>query len=380
MSQLRVAPVETAKEFNAFLRLPWSIYKNDPNWVPPLLMELKERLDTKKNPFFQHARAKYWLVYRGERPVGRVSAQIDDLGIEHLGEKIGNFGFFECEDDVEAATALLNVAEDWLRTEGMDKIYGPYCPTLNEEPGILVDGFDAPPMMLMAHARDYYSKLVEAAGYGKVKDLYAYYRDIRRPFLPAAVEKLIAKVQKSGRVKLRRIDMSQYDRDLGIVLDIFNDAWADNWGYVPMTDAELKHTAKGLKLLIRDDYVYIAELEGEAVGMMVTLPNLNEIAARINGSLLPFGWIKFLWWLKIGHHRTTRVPLMGVRRSIQNKPTGAVIAFMLIEAIRDNAARQGATHAELSWILEDNMRMRGMLETVGCDRYKTYRVYGKSLT
>jgi GNAT superfamily N-acetyltransferase len=380
MSQLlRIVAVETPKEFDAFYRLPWSIYKSDPNWVPPLLMELKERLDPKKNPFFQHARAKYWLACRGGKAVGRISAQIDDLGIEHLGEKIGNFGFFECENDAEAAKALLNTAEDWLRAEGMTKIYGPYSPTLNEEPGILVDGFDAPPMMLMAHSRDYYSTLVESAGYAKVKDLYAYYRDIRLPFLPEAVKRLMSKVQASGRIKLRRIDMSKYDRDLAIILDIFNDAWTDNWGYVPMTEAELKHTAQGLKLLIREDYVYIAELEGEPVGMMVTLPNLNEIIARINGSLLPFGWIKFLKWLKIGPHRTTRVPLMGVRRSIQNKPTGAVIAFMLIEAIRDNAARQGATHAELSWILEDNMRMRGMLETVGCDRYKTYRIYGKSL-
>lgn len=381
MSQvLRIVAVETPKEFDAFLRLPWSIYKNDPNWVPPLLMELKERLDPKKNPFFQHARARYWLAYRGKKAVGRISGQIDDLGVAHLGEKIGNFGFFECENDAETAKALLQTAEDWLRSEGMVTIYGPYCPTLNEEPGIMVDGFDAPPMMLMAHSLDYYSGLVEAAGYAKVKDLYAYYRDIRRPFLPEAVKKLIAKVQASGRVKLRRINMREYDRDLGIILEIFNDAWMENWGYVPMTDAELKHTADGMKLLIRDDYVYIAELEGEPMGMMVTLPNLNEIAARINGSLLPFGWAKFLWWLKIGRHRTVRVPLMGVRRSIQNKPTGAVIAFMLIEAIRSNAAAQGATHAELSWILEDNLRMRGILENVGCDLYKTYRVYGKSLT
>lgn len=376
---LRILPVETGKQFDDFLHMPWSVYRDDPNWVPPLLMELKERLDAKKNPYFKHARMKYWLAYRGDHAVGRVSAQIDDLGIRHLGEKIGNFGFFECQNDPEAAKALLAAAEAWLKAEGMDKIYGPYCPSLNEEPGILVEGFDSPPMMLMAHSQPYYAALVEAAGYGKIKDVYAYYRDIRRPFLPESVKKLISRVEAAGRIRLRRIDMKHYDRDLSIILDIFNDAWHENWGYVPMTDAELKHTADGMKLLIREEYVYIAELEGEAVGMMVTLPNLNEIAARIKGRLLPFGWAKFLWWLKIGRHRTVRVPLMGVRQSIQNKPSGAAIAFMLIETIRGNAAVNGATHAELSWILEDNLRMRGILDRIGCAVYKTYRIFGKSL-
>jgi hypothetical protein len=377
---LRVEPVETSKQLKRFLKLPWAIYESDPHWVPPLLMEMKERLDPKKNPFFEHARAKYWLAYRGTEAVGRISAQIDDLGIKHLGEKIGNFGFFECQNDPAAAIALLEAAEDWLKAEGMAKIHGPYCPSLNEEPGILVDGFNYPPMMLMAHSAPYYSELVEAAGYAKVKDLYAYYRDITQPFLPEPIYKLQSRLEATGRIKLRRIDMKEYDRDLGIILDIFNDAWTENWGYVPMTDAELKHTAKSLKMLIREDYVYIAELDGEAVGMMVTLPNLNEIAARLNGSLFPFGLAKLLWWLKVGPHRTTRVPLMGVRRKIQNKPSGAIIAFMLIEAIRANASAQGATHAELSWILEDNLRMRGILESMDCDLYKTYRIYGKDIS
>ncbi len=376
---LRLERIDSKKPSKAFYQVPFLIYADDPHWTPPLRMELEERLNPDKNPYFDHARIQYWVAWRGKTPVGRISAQIDDHAIRHLGENIGNFGFFECEDNIETATALLNAAETWLSSNGMEKIYGPYCVTLAEEPGILVDGFDKPAMMLMGHSRPFYAKLLETTGYAKVQDLYAYYRDIRESLMPPAICKMIARIKSQNRLKLRQINMKSYNEDLSIILDILNDAWQDNWGYVPMTDAELKYTADSLKMLIREDFVYIAELDGEPVGMMVTLPNINEISQKIGGKLFPFGWIKLLWWLKMSRFRTVRVPLMGVRRSIQNSPYGAAIAFMLIEAIRINAAGTGVPHAELSWILEDNTRMRSILERMDCEKYKTYRVFGKSL-
>lgn len=377
--EIRVVPVDDKKRTATFHALPRRIYADDPNWAPPFSLELKDRLSHTKNPYFQHARMRMWLVYRGSEAVGRISAQIDRLVPQYQGEAIGHFGFFECENDIGASHALLETAEAWLKRHEITRILGPFSPTINEEPGILIDGFDMPPMMLMAHGRPYYAQLMESAGYEKARDLYAYYLDIRNEILPPTIKKLCDRFIRDGKLKLRRVQMKNYAADLKIVLHIFNDAWSENWGYLPMTDAELKHTADGLKMLIREDLAYIAEAEGRPIGMMVTLPNLNEIIKAIDGKLLPFGIFKLLWWLKAKKAKTTRVPLMGVLKEFQNSPLGGAAAFALIEQIRQNGVAGGAEHAELSWILEDNPRMIGILDKIGSRRYKTYRVYGKAL-
>lgn len=376
---VRIVAVENKRQLDRFLELPRRIYADDPAWVPPYMPELRGRFDRKNNPYFEHAELQAWLAWRGDEIVGRITAQVDRLVPEHHGEQIGHFGFFEVMDDPEAAAALLEAAESWLRERGMIKAYGPYNPSLNEEPGILVDGLECPPMMLMGHSRPYYPAMLERAGYVKMRDLYAFYLDIREDVIPDVIKRLVARCLRDGRLEIRPISMRHYDRDLGIILDIFNDAWAENWGYIPMTDAELKHMADGLKPIIREELTYIAYSEGRPVGMMVTLPNMNEIMEMIDGRLLPFGWARLLWWLKVGYPKSVRVPLMGVLKEIQGTAFGAAVAFALIEQIRQNAAAKGCEHAELSWILEDNPGMLGILEKIGSTPYKTYRVFGKNL-
>lgn len=376
---VRIVAVESNRQLASFLELPRRIYANDPAWVPPYMPELKARLDRKKNPYFEHAELQAWLAFRGDEPVGRISAQIDRLVPQYHGEPIGHMGFFEVMDDWEAASALFEVAENWLRERGMVKVYGPYNPTLNEEPGVLLTGLEFPPMMLMGHSRPWYPAMFERAGYEKMRDLYAFYLDIRDDVIPDMIKRLVARCFKEGRLEIRPISMRHYDRDLKIILDIFNDAWSGNWGYIPMTDAELKHTADGLKPIIREELTYIAYSGGRPVGMMVTLPNMNEIMKAIDGRLLPFGWAKLLWWLKAGYPKSVRVPLMGVLKEIQSSAFGAAVAFALIEQIRQNASGRGAEHAELSWILEDNPGMLGILEKIDSTPYKTYRVFGKAL-
>jgi GNAT superfamily N-acetyltransferase len=378
--EVRVVPVDSNARLAMFLDLPRQIYTEDPNWVPPFSLELKERLNPRKNPYFQHAEMRMWLAFRGHTPVGRISAQVDKLVDKHHHAAIGHIGFFEVENNVLASQALFNAAEEWLRKMGRTAVLGPYNPTINEEPGVLVSGYDAPPMMLMGHSPSYYAGLFEEAGYTKAKDLYAFHLDIRNEILPPTVKRMCERMMKAGKFTLRRVSMRRYREDLNVILTIFNDAWSDNWGYLPMTDAELKHTADSLKLLIREEYTYIAEAEGRPIGMMVTLPNLNEIVQRIDGKLWPFGIFRLLWWLKTKKETTVRVPLMGVLKEFQNTPLGGAVAMAMIEQIRQNGVANGVSHAELSWILEDNPRMIGILEQIGSRNYKTYRIYGKSLT
>ncbi|RMF10673.1 MAG: GNAT family N-acetyltransferase [Alphaproteobacteria bacterium] len=377
---LTITPVTSRRDHRAFVTLPRRIFADDPHWVPPFSPEVNERLDRDKNPYFDHAEMMRWLAWRGDEPVGRISAQIDQVALAHQDGNTGHFGFFDVIDDAEVAEALLSTAEDWLRAHGITTVLGPYNPTISEEPGILVDGFDAPPMMLMGHSRPYYQRLVEANGYVKAKDLYAYHLDIRNEILPAGLKRLTERFRGEGKLMLRNVRMNHYDEDLAIILDIFNDAWSANWGFLPMTDAELKHTADGLKILVKPEMSMIAEWQGKPIAMMVTLPNINEILKAIDGRLLPFGWVRLLWWLKVGPIRTVRVPLMGVLKEHQSSALGAAASLSLIETIRTSAAANGVCFAELSWILDDNMPMRGILEKIGSRLYKTYRVYTKSLS
>lgn len=379
-TSLTIAPVATARDHKTFVNLPRRIFAGDPAWVPPFPFEINERLSAKKNPYFDHAEMARWIAWRGDEPVGRISAQVDQVALEHQDSKTGHFGFFDVIDDDDAAAALLSTAENWLKARGMATAMGPYNPTVNEEPGILVDGFDEPPMMLMGHSRPYYRRMVEQSGYEKAKDLYAYHLDIRNDILPSGLKRLTERYLGEGKLTLRNVRMDHYEEDLGIILNIFNDAWTNNWGFLPMTDAELKHTADGMKILIKPEISMIAEWQGEPIGMMVTLPNLNEVLKTINGKILPFGWARLLWWLKVGPIKTVRVPLMGVLKEHQNGALGAATSLSLIENIRQNAVKKGTCFAELSWILEDNMPMRGILDKIGSRLYKTYRVYSKALT
>ncbi len=379
-SAITIKEVTNKQDLKRFVKLPWDLYKDDPNWVAPLILERMEVLDPSKNPYFKHARAKFWLACKGERVVGRISAQIDELVEQKYHEKIGHFGFFECINDDQAAGALLDTAFQWLKQNGRDKVIGPFSLSINEEAGMLVDGFDTPPSLMMNHALPYYQDLMTNYGMEKIKDLWAYYLKFDQDVLPPTIKKMITRSMRDGKIRLRPINMKNYEQDLKTILEIFNDAWSGNWMALPFTEAELNKTVKDMKLLIREDFAYIAEYDGVPMAMMVALPNLNEIITDIKGSLFPFGIFKLLWRLKIRPtYKTVRVPLMGVRKEFQNTAVGGAMAFALIEECRIHAANSGCTHAELSWVLEDNSRLSKMLETIGCWRYKNYRMYTKTL-
>jgi hypothetical protein len=372
---LQVSPVNDRHELLQFIRLPWSLYSDDPAWIPPLILERKEHLSP-HNPYFEHARYQSWIAYRDGTAVGRISAQIDQLHLDQYQEKEGFFGMIEAEDNAETFTALFETAETWLRDHGMRRILGPYNLSINQEPGLLVDGFDTPPYVMTGHARPYYGARIEENGYQKVKDLYAYI--IAGNFKASAAMQAIVKRAKR-RVTIRSFRKSNFAEDLKIIEDIFNDAWSDNWGFIPFTEAEFKQLGKDFKLLLDFELVKIADVDGAPAAFMVVLPNINEAIRDLNGRLLPFGWLKLLWRLKVRFPQTARIPLMGVRKQYQGSLLGAALAFMVVHAAQEPGLKRGIKKVEMSWILEDNKGMSDIIESIGGSVYKTYRLYSKDL-
>jgi len=373
MSGVETIAVSTPAEMDRFIRLPAALYGADPNFVPPLLLEREEALSPKKNPYFQHAEAKFWLARRDGRDVGRISAQIDRLVKD---PQVGHFGMLVVEDDPEAIGALFAAAEGWLRERGKTRVLGPFNLSINEESGLLVDGFDTPPMLLMNHDPRYLGARIEAQGYAKAKDLFAYIVDTQGS-LPDSAQRFIAK-RMPKNMTVRNLDAKRYREEFDTVTAIFNDAWSRNWGFLPFTEAEIAHMAKSMKPLVRPEYVVIVEVDRRAIGFGIALPNLNELIADFDGRLLPFNWAKLLWRLKKGP-QTARVPLMGIRRTYSGGLIGGLAPFLIVDALRKALGKNGVREVEMSWILEDNRPMRHIIESLGSRAYKTYRVYEKRI-
>lgn len=372
---LQIVVVAGSTMTDCFIKVPWSLYASDPCWVPPLLVERKWHL-SEKNPYFKHAEFQAWIARRGDRMVGRISAQVDQLHLQQHNDATGFFGFLEAEDNAETFHALLQAAEEWLREKGMQRIRGPFSLSINDECGLLVEGFDSPPPIMMGHALPYYGKRVEEQDYVKEQDLLAYRVDpklARQPHLDPLTKRF------SRRVKVRMMRRDRFEEELDIIRDIFEDAWAENWGFIPFTPAEFTELGKNLKFLVGPESVSIAEVDGEAVAMMVMFPNINEMIRDLNGRLLPFGWLKLLWRLKISGARSSRVPLMGVRRRYQGTMMGAALALMTIAPIHEFACRKKIAEVDMSWILEQNQGMRKIIEMISNNPYKRYRIYQKDL-
>jgi GNAT superfamily N-acetyltransferase len=374
-SPITLEVVTERAQWRQFLALPHRLYATDPAWVAPLDFEQRQRFSP-ANHFFDHARWRAWLALRGGVVVGRITAQIDEMHLRQHADGAGYFGMLEAEDDPAVFAALLEAAAQWLRSEGMQRVRGPLNLHINEEVGLLVEGFSTPPFVLMGHARPYYGAGIEGQGYRGVKDLLAYH--IRPDFEPPRVMTKLAE-RVSDRVKVRAVRRKQLGEDAQIMLGIFNDAWEKNWGFVPLVAAEWEETVRTLAKLMPDDYIQIAEYDGEPVAFIVALPNLNEAIADLKGKLLPFGWAKLLWRLKVRHPQTARIPLMGVRQSFQHSRLGPTLAFMVIDAVRKAMHARGVKNVEMGWILEDNDGMRNIIETIGGQAYKRYRVYEKEL-
>jgi hypothetical protein len=375
---LTIRAVSTKVERRDFVNLAWQVYKDDPAWIPPLKDEVHGLLDPKKNPWFEHGRAALWVALRDGAIVGRISAQVDDLVQQHMEAGLGQWGMFEALDG-EAAAALIATAEEWLRGQGMSAALGPISISIWDEPGLLIEGFEQSPTAMMGHHRPAYRGWIEAAGYQKAKDLVTYDLNIAKD-QPALIHRMVAATEKNPRIRIRNVDLSQFKRDSAIILNLLNDAWSDNWGFVPLTDAEIVYAGKKLKPIIFEDLVRIAELDGEPVAFMLTIPDINEMTADLNGELFPFGFVKLLWRLRKPKVKRVRVPLMGVAKRLHGTRLAGQIAYTLIEYIRRACVEHyGVKQGEFGWVLEDNQGMMSIAELPGATINHRYRVYRKEL-
>jgi hypothetical protein len=380
---ITIRPVEDAADRKAFVDVAWTLNRSDPHWIPPLKTEVHGLIDARTNPWFGHAEARLFLAERDGKVVGRISAQVDQEVLAVPAEKgggpgTGNWGMFEAAD-AEVAGELIARAEDFLRGRRCHRAIGPYSLSIWDEPGLLVSGFDHPPTVMMGHNKPIYQQWVEQAGYRGVKDLFTYELDITKQ-MPPLIQRIIASGERNARIRIRHVDKSRFEQEAALILGILNDAWSDNWGFVPLSDDEIAYVGKKLKPIVFEDLIRVAELEGEPVAFMITLPDLNEFTRDLNGRLFPFGWAKLLLRLRKPQVRTMRVPLMGVVKRLQSSRLASQLAFTMIEYIRrDSVARYGATRGEIGWILEDNQGMRSIAEAIECRINKVYRIYEKTL-
>ena len=364
------------EELDDFIRVPFTLYADLPNWIPPLIMERRDALKAGGTPFMQRAETAMWIAYRAGVPVGRISAQIDPVSQEKA-PGVGHFGLIAAEDDASVFDLLLATAEEWLKARGMTRVLGPMNLSINEECGLLVDGFDTPPMMMMPHDPPYAEAHILARGYAKAKDLLAYTIDPLAE-IPEAMRRFVDRPLPAS-IKIRTLDTSAYTEEVRRLAEIFNDAWANNWGFIPFDAAEIDLMAKQMRPLIDKRLVWFAEVDGEAVAFIVCLPNLNEAIADLDGRLLPFGWAKLLWRLKVKKLTTGRVPLMGVRRAMTGTPLGGLLPFLLIDRLRRSVRAMGMREVEMSWVLDDNRPMRALAEAISGSAYKTYRLFERDL-
>ncbi|MFA7440734.1 MAG: N-acetyltransferase [Sphingomonadaceae bacterium] len=374
-----INPVIGRADRRAFIELPWTLYADDPNWIPPLKSEVAALIGgPKTNPWFEHAGAAFFVARRNGQTVGRISAQIDRL-VQERHPGLGQWGMFETIDDDEVAAELIGIAEAWLRGQGMTRAQGPMSLSIWDEPGLLVSGFDTPPSIMMGHHRPWYERHILAAGYAGVKDLHSWELRVDGPF-PDRVNRIVAAGEKNRRIHVRQVNKNRFESEAAIILGILNEAWSENWGFVPLTDAEVAHFGKKLKPMIFSELVRIAEYDGEPVAFMLTVPDINPLLRELNGKLFPFGWVKLLWHLRHLKAARMRVPLMGVRKSLQGTRMASLLAFMMIEYIRrDASSRYGAKYGEIGWILDDNGPMISIAEVIESEITKTYRIYEKDL-
>jgi GNAT superfamily N-acetyltransferase len=375
-----IVRVESRADRHRFVDLPFGLHAADPHWRPPIRSEIHDLIsgEIRRNPWFEHAQLGLWLALDRGKVVGRISAQVDDLVQARMGQGIGQWGMFECINDPVVADALLQTAEDWLRSKGMTRSAGPFSLSVWDECGLLVECFDTPPTVMMGHNPAYYPGLVERRGYVGIKDLYAYTVPLHG--LSERLARMVALGKDSARIRIRRIDRSRFAAEVALILNILNDAWSENWGFIPMTALEIAHAAKKLKPILYEDLVYVAEVDGEPMAFMLTLPDLNELTADLDGKLLPLGWAKLLHRLRHPKVDRVRVPLMGVRKAFHGTRLASLAALMMIDRTRDAAAScYQAKEAELGWVLEDNQAMRRMAVSGGGRITKTYRIYERLL-
>lgn len=383
MGGITITPVNGKKDLNSFIDCGYRLNANTPNWVPPLRSEMVELLTPGKNPFHDHAKMQLFLAHKGGQITGRISAHYDELALTQPAEKgmgpgTGNWGLLDAEDEA-TAKALIAQAEDWLREQGMTRVLAPISLSVWEEPGLLVKGHDHPPTVMMGHHDAKYQAWIESDGYETAKTLVTYDLNITTEF-PPLLQRIIKSGERNERINVRKVEIAHFDREANIIIDILNEAWSNNWGFVPFTDKEKAYIGKKLRPLVREDLIMIAELDGDPVAFMLTLPDANEPILKIKGKLFPFGWLTMLRWLRNPRVKTMRVPLMGVVQRLQNSRMASQLAFMMIEYIRREAiAKYGSTRSEIGWILDDNQGMIAIADAINSHINREYRIYSKPL-
>jgi hypothetical protein len=373
---VKVRKVENEQDRMKFIKLPWELYKDDPNWVAPLIFDVRKNLDPKKNPFFKHAEVDLFLAEKDGKLAGRIAAIKNDNHNKFHKDKAGFFGFFETIDDEEVSDLLFDTACQWCKEKGFDEVLGPVNPSTNDECGLLVDGFDSSPVFLMTYNPKHYIAKIENFGFEKAKDLYAY--DIPKEVIND--EKVMNKLNRMSELIKKRynvtthfIDMKNLSSEVRKIEEIYNSAWETNWGFVPLTTEEFDYMAESLKMVVDPDLVMFAEVDGKPAGFTLSLPDFNQVLKKMNGRLLPFGLFTIL--LNKKKINNLRVIIMGVKPEFQKKGIDSVF---YLETIK-NGNKNGYRGAEISWVLEDNMPMRMTAEKLGAKIYKTYRIYRKSL-
>lgn len=377
-----VNPAKNASDIKTFVNLPYRAYRGEPHWRPPLRVERQEHFDPKKNRALDDLQPSFFLASRNGQVVGRIASFVNPKHLHHHQDQTGHFGFLDTLDarDDETVSALLRAAENDLREKGMSRIGGPYNFSVNDECGLLVDGFDTPPSVMMPYGRRDLPKMMEAAGYQKVMDMYALRHRMGESFSsPAFVSRVKSRLDANPKISVRSLDMSRLYEDIALIVGIFNDAWSDNWGFLPISDEEAKFLADSMKPVLHSESLWIAFVDGEPASFTLMIPNLNEATLGLDGRLLPFGWATLLYRLKVQGVKSARIPLAGTRKKFHKTRLGMTATVGAWEACLSAQHAKGVREVEFSWVLETNKDLLGLADIYDCDRYKTYRVYEKDL-
>lgn len=375
---IEIRPIDGDKKVKRdFLDVVDTVFEGDPQYVRPLDMDVGDRIDPAKNPFFEHGDAAGWVAYRGRDPVGRITASTDRLHLERYQDGVGFFGFFDTIDDQEVADALIAQAASWLRERGHERIRGPFSLNINEESGCLVDGFDTPPMIMMGHHRAHQGDLIERAGLSKAKDFYAWEYDIGR--VPKRAQKAHDEILAMPEVTVREMGLDRLEEDIRLMLEVYNDAWSDNWGFVPATEREMKKAAEDMKLIVMPEITRLVFIDGEVAAVALALPNINELISDAGGKLLPFGAAKLMWRLRVRGPKSGRLVLLGIRKKWRNVRRYAGLSAYLYVSMNQAGHYLGIRRAELGWTVEDNAPINVGIKLMGGRVYKVYRLYERPL-